>query len=69
MVILITLGFVLRNVLCIPRSLVTHGYTDVSKRALRWYSKCHCVAGVQDVERWMVCKPLSVNVFVTLATE
>jgi hypothetical protein len=40
-----------------------------SKRALQLYSKCYCVASVQLLERWIVCTPLRVNVFVALATQ
>jgi hypothetical protein len=53
----------------------------VSRRALQWYSKCCCVASVTKTftiedtsfnilkERWTVCTPVSVNVFITLATQ
>jgi hypothetical protein len=53
------------------------------KIALQRYSKCYCVASVtktlnfkayrlsivQNVERWIVYTPLSVNVLVTFATQ
>jgi hypothetical protein len=49
----------------------------VWKLALRRYCKCYCVASVtktftlnlQGVERWIVCTPSSVNVFVTFTTQ
>jgi hypothetical protein len=53
----------------------------VSKKALQWDSKCCYVYAtrlhlkacklyiIQRLERWAVCTPLSVNVFVTLATQ
>jgi hypothetical protein len=41
----------------------------VSKRALQYYSKCCCVASVKETSTLKVCTPLSVNVFVTLATQ
>jgi hypothetical protein len=50
-------------------------YRVFKKRALQLYSKCYCVMSVTKtftlkvVERWIVCTPLSVNVFVTLATQ
>jgi hypothetical protein len=51
----------------------------VSKRALKWYSICYCLASVtkrlylkayklsivQHLQRWIVCMPLSLNVFIT----
>jgi hypothetical protein len=38
----------------------------VSKRAFQWYSECCSVA---SVERWIASTPLSVNLFVSLATQ
>jgi hypothetical protein len=31
--------------------------------------KAYKLSFIEDVERWIVCTPLSVNVFVTLATQ
>jgi hypothetical protein len=36
---------------------------DVSKRPLQWYSNCYTLNG------FIVCTPLSIKVFVTLATQ
>jgi hypothetical protein len=41
-----------------------------SKSALELYSKGYCVSSVtNDYQRWIVCTPLRVNVFITLATQ
>jgi hypothetical protein len=61
--------------------LVMQGVSEI-RVVLQWYSKCYCVASVtktftpkgiqlsivQGVEGWTVRTPLSVSVFVTLAT-
>jgi hypothetical protein len=46
-----------------------------SHRALQWYSKCYFVTSVAEMftlkgaQRWLVCTPLSVHVFVALVTK
>jgi hypothetical protein len=58
------LGLLWSNVTCVGNARC------FSKRTLQWHSKYFCVQTiVQHHERWIVCTPLSVNVFVTLATQ
>jgi hypothetical protein len=61
-------------------ALIELSIQGLSKRDLQRYSKCYCWRVLQKhlylhalhhstFERWTVCTPVSVNVFVTLATQ
>jgi hypothetical protein len=73
----------LRTHLHLETKLNVWSCISASKRALKWYSKCYCVVSVmktftlkgiqlfiiQHFEQWIICTLLSVNIFVTIATQ
>jgi hypothetical protein len=73
----------LSHTLHCEKLFISHRIKGVPKWALQYYCKCFCVASVmktftlnayklsivQRVRWWIVCTPLSINVFITLATQ